>query len=74
MQTETIEKSVVRTKDGQMLTIAPGTETVCTSGEILEFWQKVWDETKELRPKHSVVEEFLIEKRIEVERENKELA
>ncbi len=72
MTTAIMEKTVVKTRSGQMLTIAQGTETSATYGEMLSFWRNVWDETENLRPDYSVVEDFLIEKRIEVERENEE--
>ncbi len=74
MNTTTIERLTVKTKNGQSLTIAPGTEENATYSEILSFWQHIWDATKPLRPEHSVVEEFLIEKRMEVERENQDLS
>lgn len=73
MNTTTMERVTIRSKDGQPLTIAPGTERNAPFEEVLSFWQRVWDETKTLRPDHSVVEEFLIEKRIEVEHENRDM-
>lgn len=72
MNTATMEKTVIRTRSGQTLTIAQGTEATATYGEMLSFWQEMWDETEKLRPDYSVVEDFLIEKRVEVERENEE--
>jgi hypothetical protein len=67
----TMERMTIQTNSGQSLTIAPGTEENASYSEILSFWQRIWDETKPLRPDYSVVEEFLIEKRMEVERENR---
>ncbi|MCC8179473.1 MAG: hypothetical protein LIP23_00955 [Planctomycetes bacterium] len=72
MTTTTIERSAVRTDDGDYLPIAEGTDVVVSYGEMLESLQKFWEETKSLVPNYSVVEEFLIEKRIEVERDNRE--
>lgn len=72
MNAVTMEKTVIRTRSGQTLTIAQGTEATATYGEILSFWQGVWGETEKLRPDSSVVEDFLIGKRVEVERENEE--
>lgn len=72
MNTATVEQAVVKTKNGKTLVIAPGTEAAVPYGEVLAFWEKVWAETESLRPNYSVVEEFLLEKRVEVERENRE--
>lgn len=74
MNSTTMERMTVPAKNGQSLTIAPGTERNAAYGEMLSFWQRIWAETSQLRPDHSVVEEFLIEKRLEVERENRELS
>ncbi len=63
MNTATMEKTVVKTRSGQTLTIAQGTEAAATYREMLSFWLNVWDETEKLRPDYSVVEDFLIEKR-----------
>ncbi len=72
MAITTLERTTIQTKNGRSLTIAPGTEKNVTYAEMLSFWQRIWDTTKALRPDYSVVEEFLLEKRMEVERENRE--